>query len=74
MSNMSYCRFNNTLNDLQECETALDEFMNGENSIESDSEREKAKELVELCSYIAGHYTTADIDAKAEEYGSEEDE
>lgn len=47
--NMSYCRFENTLNDLNDCETALNEFIQcDENVISSDRERNKAKKLIEL--------------------------
>ena len=38
MSNMSYCRFNNTVNDLEDCRDALD---SGE--ISSQEEKKKAK-------------------------------
>lgn len=42
--NMSYCRFYNTLSDLNDCESALDSFINGdENTISSEEERYKAK-------------------------------
>lgn len=30
MSNMSYCRFQNTANDLKDCEGALDELLTGD--------------------------------------------
>ena len=48
MANMSYCRFHNTYNDLQDCKEALD---NGD--ISSESEKKKAKALVELCKEYA---------------------
>lgn len=71
--NMSYCRFHNTLSDLNDCETALDDFINnGENSIESKEERRKAKQLIELCKYIADNYSEEDIDEHAEEYDNED--
>jgi deoxyhypusine synthase len=41
MANMSYCRFENTLIDLQECITALED-----REISSDREKRKAKELL----------------------------
>ena len=63
MANMSYCRFHNTLSDLNVCESALDSFINNdENTISSKEERNKAKELIALCSYIAENYTVEDID------------
>ena len=42
--NMSYCRFHNTLNDLYDCQHALEDFVeNGKNVISSEEERNKAK-------------------------------
>lgn len=80
MANMSYCRFHNTLSDLNDCESALDDFINNdENSIESAEERRKAKQLIALCREIADNYSEEDIDEHAkhyddEEYEDEEDE
>lgn len=46
MPNMSYCRFENTFRDLQECEChILDESL-------SDSEAVYRKKLIELCQLI----------------------
>lgn len=74
MANMSYCRFHNTLIDLNDCESALDEFINeGENTISSDEERRCAKKLIELCRYIAENYQESDIDEYATQYGEEEE-
>ena len=75
MANMSYCRFHNTLSDLNDCESALNSFINDdENTIESAEERRKAKQLIELCSYIAENYTAEDIDEYAKHYDENEDE
>jgi hypothetical protein len=75
MANMSYCRFHNTLSDLNDCETALDGFINNdENTIESEEERKKAKQLIELCQYIADNYSAEDIDEYAKHYDEEQDE
>lgn len=75
MANMSYCRFHNTLADLNDCESALNAFINDdENTIESAEERNKAKKLIELCSYIADNYSAEDIDEQAKHYGEDEDE
>ena len=72
MANMSYCRFHNTLSDLNDCESALDSFINNdENTISSEEERSKAKKLIELCVYIAENYTAEDIDEYAEHYDEE---
>lgn len=47
MSNMSYCRFHNTVGDFQDCVDALDEMRDGmEDSKLSRGELRKAKELV----------------------------
>jgi len=46
MSNMSYCRFQNTLRDLQDCNYALDEAINGNE--EDKLSREEAGALVEM--------------------------
>lgn len=44
--NMSYCRFQNTLQDLRDCQTALAD--NGPDDL-SPEERRAAKRLIELC-------------------------
>lgn len=75
MANMSYCRFHNTLSDLNDCESALNDFINNdENTIESAEERRKAKQLIELCSYIADNYSAEDIDEYAKHYDEAEKE
>lgn len=75
MANMSYCRFHNTLSDLNDCESALNDFINNdENTIESTEERRKAKQLIELCSYIADNYSAEDIDEYAKHYDEAEKE
>lgn len=54
---MSYCRFQNTLGDLRDCQEALD-YGEAENLSE---EEEKAKDrLIEICSEIAGDYGDLD--------------
>jgi hypothetical protein len=50
MSNMGYCRFENTLADLQDCE----EHMNEE--VESEREKRAKNDLIELCKHIALMY------------------
>lgn len=54
--NMSYCRFHNTLNDLQDCGEALDELegIGAEAIIEKIGKEEymKMTRLVELCRVI----------------------
>lgn len=67
MANMCYCRFRNTYNDLQDCKEALDN-----RDISSESEKAKAKALVELCREIA-KFDTKYIDSiKTEDEDCEE--
>lgn len=50
MSNMSYCRFENTARDLQDC---LDAIQNGEiNDLSSQYEVDALEELLEICKNI----------------------
>lgn len=62
MSNMSYCRFENTLADLRDCYDAL-----GESGLEdlSPDERRAAESLLVLCQNIAGDFED-EIEALAE--------
>lgn len=72
MANMCYCRFHNTLSDLNGCESALNSFINNdENTISSEEERSYAKKLIELCAYIADNFTAEDIDEYAKHYDKE---
>ena len=51
MPNMSYCRFENTFNDLKECLIAM------ENEYElSDSEQYHKEQLIKLCSTISMYF------------------
>lgn len=50
MSNMSYCRFQNTLQDLKDC----NEHLCDRNL--SDAEKKARKRLVEICEEIVGGY------------------
>jgi hypothetical protein len=67
MSNMSYCRFQNTLKDLMDCQNALEEFFTGaDDSDLSADELRAAHQLVETCLSIAqlvGDQRSIDIDA-----------
>jgi len=51
LMNMSYCRFENTLNDLEDCVESLD---NGKEL--SESEQACKERLIELCKDIAENY------------------
>lgn len=46
MSNMSYCRFSNTLTDLRECSEAIEDEL-------SDDEHKARGKLIALCKDIA---------------------
>jgi hypothetical protein len=50
MANMSYCRFQNTLGDLEDCVEHI------EDELRSEDEREARKDLIALCLRIAGEY------------------
>lgn len=50
MSNMSYCRFENTLNDLRECRDHLDD------DDLSESEAKARDKLIKVCRLVADDY------------------
>lgn len=54
MSNMSYCRFQNTLKDLRDCECHL------EDDDLSKDEQEAKDDLIQLCKDIARDYTDSE--------------
>jgi hypothetical protein len=56
MSNMSYCRFENTLSDLRDCELALEEETPESLAQMSEYERPARDALVKLCCKIARKY------------------
>lgn len=58
MANMSYCRFNNTLSDLEDCRDALEN-----QNISSIAEKRKAKRLLKVCREIADNYDEDYIDS-----------
>lgn len=51
MSNMSYCRFENTLKDLDDCYENM-----GDDLSDSPTEEQARKELIELCKSIVEEY------------------
>jgi hypothetical protein len=53
MTNMSYCRFENTLRALQDCSDNMDDTGEGELS---DSETKARRRLIEMCCNIACDY------------------
>ena len=52
MSNMSYCRFENTYRDLQDCYEAM---ANGTDDL-SDTEKRYFKKMVKMCKDIADDF------------------
>lgn len=57
MSNMSYCRFRNTLLALTDCERTLVEDLNWDpNVLKNEEEVIAAKQLIKLCKSIAEWY------------------
>jgi hypothetical protein len=52
MGNMSYCRFENTVSDLGDCQLALEDLLMGDSNPLSDSELNKARELISTCADI----------------------
>lgn len=53
MSNMSYCRFENTLRNLRDCENAMAEFNSFKDTGLSDYEQHAFERLVKMCARIA---------------------
>jgi hypothetical protein len=60
--NMSYCRFQNTLNDLRDCEEALQ----NEEKL-SLAEIKAAKHLIGLCMEIADNYNNMEFELDEED-------
>jgi len=62
MSNMSYCRFQNTENDLRDCFETFDKLIAEHGSLEkaikslSRDEQSAARKLVDLCADIGDMY------------------
>ena len=55
MGNMSYCRFENTLRDLLDCEEHF------EDELDNDYEIEARKRMLAICKRIAKNYTEEDL-------------
>jgi hypothetical protein len=81
MANMSYCRFHNTLSDLDDCEAHMRDPLSKEpDGDRYDSEHFKRTALIEACIRIANEYGVKDEDgvltgeaADMEQYEEEED-
>jgi hypothetical protein len=72
MANMSYCRFENTLNDLRDCLNAMRE--EGLEGIENESELECAESLAEIARKYINAYENAVSDQYARNLGIIPDE
>lgn len=57
MANMSYCRFNNTVGDLQDCIETLQGYNSG---IHSEEEKKKAIQLVNMMAEFLYDYNIID--------------
>ncbi len=60
MGNMSYCRFENTLNDLRDCEKALGNIYDEVTEMSS-YEKNAVVELVELCKTITDNWDMEEV-------------
>ena len=71
MANMSYCRFNNTLNVLEDCKEALEN-----EDIGNAGEKKKAKALIQLCREIADSFDDDYVDSiiTDDDYDEEEED
>ena len=67
MSNMAYCRFENTLADLEDCESNFD-------STESIEEAQAAIDLYRLCVTISRTYSLSDLEARLAELEAEDED
>lgn len=56
MSNMSYCRFRNTVRDLRDCQQALSEMGDVQKEL-SEEEFAAAKRLLRVCRDLADDFT-----------------
>lgn len=60
MGNMSYCRFENTLKDLRDCEEAL-ENIDYEVTEMSSYEKNALPKLIELCKSISDNWDAEEV-------------
>ena len=60
MANMSYCRFENTLGDLQDCQEALENIYEEIQGM-SKYEKQSLTPFIELCKEIADNHDIEDI-------------
>jgi chaperonin GroEL (HSP60 family) len=73
MANMSYCRFENTRSDVNDCKEAIEEFFYDEEEI-SDGERQHAawmlEDMIEMLGSVAEHEGKAIGELVTEAYDS----
>lgn len=73
MGNMSYCRFENTRSDVNDCKEAIEEFFYDEEEI-SDRERQHAgwmlEDMIEMLGFIAEHEGVSVGELAAQAYDS----
>jgi hypothetical protein len=68
MSNMSYCRFQNTSDDFRDCDEALEELIDGSGDALSEAELNAAKSLAKRgCSMVERLAEVAGIDVDLSE-------
>jgi hypothetical protein len=67
MSNMSYCRFQNTLKDMNDCAGHVDDELGG-------AEFKARKKLVELCRELAENFKDVDLDEEYKDADLEDEE
>lgn len=65
MANMSYCRFQNTLNDLNDCEDYVSDYDL------SDEENKARIELIELCKRISENFEDTNLEEEFKDNGDD---
>jgi hypothetical protein len=73
MSNMSYCRYRNTLGDLRDCYDAIIHEAETQDGPESDEEKCAKTELIQLCGKIFSE-VDADGEFRSESDGARDEE
>lgn len=74
MGNMSYCRFQNTLGDLQDCARALRQADDLPGQKRSPREFEAMVDLVKLCTKIAEEFEGVDLVTWAQDQADEDED
>jgi intergrase/recombinase len=72
MGNMSYCRFENTLRDLEDCHSALNRIYDEVNEM-SKYEKNAVVELVDLCKIISHEWAANEIEEIIKDAETNED-